>query len=124
MSALVYLADNALTLSRKTAIADLESHRPVGVRFGLDGTEAVLQSYRHELKPAPRVHPVTGRFLPAVRTMRHHTGIHYILTCNGRQEAMRAENWEQALHRAELRCCSVAAGIRQHDECRIARRPI
>jgi len=125
MSALVYNVDNALTLSRNAALTDLADHRPVSVRFGLEGTEALLQAIRHEVKPCPTLKdPKTHRFVPKVRTLQHHTGVHYLLTCDGRQEVMRAENWEQALMRAELRCCSVAAGIRQHDENRTARRPI
>ena len=124
MKTLVYTVNAELTVNRTAALKALELQQPVAVRFGLDGTEAVLRSFKHIPTAAPRVNPTTRRILPRVRTLAASTGVHYILTCDGKQEAMRAENWRQAMHRAELRCCSDAAGIRQHDENRTARRPI
>ena len=124
MSALLYTVGHELTTSQAAALAALAAHQTVAVRFGLEGPETVCKPIRHELIPAPRRN-LKGHFLPVVKPAAYSVGVHYLLDCGGKkQDVLRAENWEQALHRAELKSCALVAGNAQHDEHRDARRPL
>ena len=88
-------------LSEQRILAALAVGETVTVRFGLEGTEAVIRT---------ATHPVAGQTC--------------LLSCLGHTDALRGYNPDAVLHRAEKSACAVAATSLQMHEHSEARRPL